>query len=130
MQRLHDYTTLVAPSPFQIAGIQALNQGAEFYDGLRSKYEGLRNQLITHVEQSGLSFLKPEGTYFLYADAASMGFANDRKTAEHLRANGLAVVAGFGFYRRRARTNFIRFCFAKYPQTIERAGEVLSSLKR
>jgi len=130
MQRLHDYTTLVAPSPFQIAGIEALNLPQSFYDGLNAKYQGLRDKLAAHVSAAGFEFNQPEGTYFLYADARNLGFSNDKKAAEHLRQNGLAVIAGFGFYRPRARTNFVRFCFAKYPETIERAGEKLAALNK
>lgn len=128
MQRLHDYTTLVAPSPFQVAGIQALSLPETFYSGMVAKYAGLRNQLSVAVADAGFKFAKPEGTYFLYADASALGFKNDRQTAEYLRSKGLAVIAGFGFYRPRARTNFIRFCFAKYPETIGRANEKLAAL--
>ncbi len=130
MQRLHDYTTLVAPSPMQIAAIQALQLEQDFYDGMRVKYEALRDRLAGYVADAGLSFLRPEGTYFLYADAHGLGFKNDRQTAAFLLQSGLAVIAGFGFYRKRARTNFIRLCFAKYDTTIDKAGERLASLRR
>jgi aminotransferase len=131
MQRLHDYTTLVAPSPFQIAGIQALSLPDSFYAGLVDKYEGLRDQLCGLVSNAGFRFnYMPQGTYFLYADAKPFGFRNDRQTAEFLREHGLAVIAGFGFYRKRARTNHIRFCFAKYPETISKAGEKLLVLPK
>lgn len=129
MQRLHDYTTLVAPSPFQIAGIEAVSLPETFYTGMTAKYEGLRDRLMGYVEAAGFKFLRPQGTYFLYADASSLGFKNDKQASEYLRANGLAVIAGFGFYRPRARTNSIRFCFAKYPQTIDKAGEKLAALR-
>lgn len=129
MQRLHDYTTLVAPAPFQVAGIHALGLPQSFYDGLNTKYEGLRDQLSGYVEQAGFKFMKPQGTYFLYADASHLGLADDQAVMEHLRVNhGLAIVGGFGFYRPNTKTQFIRFCFAKYPATLKRAGEKLAAL--
>ncbi|QQR55833.1 MAG: aminotransferase class I/II-fold pyridoxal phosphate-dependent enzyme [Candidatus Melainabacteria bacterium] len=129
MQRLHDYTTLVAPSAFQVAAIKALSLPQSFYDDLTLKYEALRDEFAGYVENANFKFIQPQGTYFLYADASHLGFEDDKATTEYLRTQkGLAVVAGFGFYRPNTRTQHIRFCFAKYPATLRLAGEKLATL--
>lgn len=125
IRRLHDYTTLAAAAPFQIAGVDALNVGAQYYARHRRKYQKLRDVLSGHLRQCGFQFQDPEGSYFIYADARHLGFQNDRQSASFLLEHGIAAVSGYGFYRPRARTNMLRFCFAKFPCTLEQAGEKL-----
>jgi aminotransferase len=131
VRRLHDYLTLAAPTPFQYAGIQALQCDDGFYGALTAKYTALRDQLSAHIERAGLPFVKPSGTYFIFADSSGLGFKNDRQVARYFLSElKLAVVAGFGFFRERARTNHVRFCFAKYPGTLDRAGQQLALITR
>lgn len=130
LRRMHDYLTLAAPTPFQYAGIAAVSAGDDFYTGLIAKYTTLRDQLAAHVESAGIPFAKPAGSYFIFADGSNLGFKNDREAAEYFVNDlKLAVVSGYGFFRPRARTNYLRFCFAKYPQTLDLAGQRLAQLK-
>lgn len=127
IRRVHDYLTLCAPAPLQMAGIVALEMGEDFYKGMVEKYQALRDQLCAVAEKAGFKFRKPEGTYYLFTDASGFGFESDRKMWEFLlRECGLATVAGYCFYRPDARTQNIRFCYAKSPRTISRAEERLA----
>jgi len=128
IRRVHDYLTLAAPSPLQVAGVVALNLPDQFYREMVEKYRGLRDQLMPVVEAAGFKFRKPEGTYYLFTDCSHMGFANDRQLWEYLlREFGLATVAGYCFYRPEFNTHKIRFCYAKYPSTIEAAAVQLKA---
>jgi L-glutamine---4-(methylsulfanyl)-2-oxobutanoate aminotransferase len=129
LRRLHDYLTLAAPSPLQAAGIVAMNLPDDFYREMVLKYQGLRDELMPLVEKAGFKFRKPEGTYYLFTDCSHMGFQNDREAWEYLlREFNLATVAGYCFHRPRVRSQNIRFCYAKYPATIEAAGVKLEEL--
>lgn len=129
IRRVHDYLTLAAPSPLQQAGIVALNLPDDFYRTMANKYRELRDQLIPAVEAAGFKLnRKPEGTYYLFTDCSHMGFANDRQLWEYLlREFGVATVAGYCFYRPDTTTHKIRFCYAKYPATIEAGAERLKA---
>ncbi len=131
MRRLHDYLTLAAPTPLQVAGITAMNLPPEFYADMVSKYQALRDELMPLVQKAGFKFRKPEGTYYLFTDCSELGFKNDRECWEFLlREFGLATVAGYCFYRPHVTTQNIRFCYAKYPQTIEAAGARLLEMHK
>ncbi len=129
LRRVHDYLTLAAPSPLQAAAVVALNQPDDFYKELADKYRALRDQLCPMLEAAGFKFQKPQGTYYVFADCSHMGFATDRQAWEYmLRALGVATVAGYCFYRPEQSPRHLRFCYAKYPETIAEAGERLKVL--
>lgn len=127
LRKVHDYLTLAAPSPMQIAGITALNMPDEFYAQMVAKYQQMRDQICQVAREAGFEFAqKPEGTYYLFTDPSKLGFENDRKLWEHLLYNHkLATVAGYCFFRPDARTNHIRFCYAKSERTINAAKDKL-----
>lgn len=131
LRRVHDYLTLAAPSPLQAAAVVALNQSDDFYKELADKYREQRDQLCPMLEAAGFKFGKPQGTYYVFADCSHMGFATDRQAWEYmLRALGVATVAGYCFYRPDKSPRHLRFCYAKYPETIAEAGERLKVLKQ
>ncbi|MBX9949412.1 MAG: aminotransferase class I/II-fold pyridoxal phosphate-dependent enzyme [Candidatus Obscuribacterales bacterium] len=131
LRRVHDYLTLAAPSPMQIAGITALNMPDEFYAEMVAKYQQMRDQICLAAKEAGFEFAqKPEGTYYLFTDPSKLGFENDRQLWEHLLyKHKLATVAGYCFFRPDAKTNHIRFCYAKSERTIAAAKEKLISFR-
>jgi aminotransferase len=130
MRRVHDYLTLCAPAPLQMAGIVALEMGEDFYREMVEKYRAARDQLIEVAAKAGFKFRKPEGTYYLFTDVSHMGFASDKQLWEVLlRQHGLATVAGYCFYRPNAKTQNIRFCYAKSQATINAASDRLSAFQ-
>lgn len=130
LRRVHDYLTLAAPSPMQVAGITAMKMPDEFYAGMMARYQEMRDQIMVVAEGAGFKFKKPEGTYYLFTDASQLGFEDDGKLWEHLLTEyKLATVAGYCFHRPGAKTNNIRFCYAKSAKTIEAAKERLVAFK-
>ncbi|MCC7527032.1 MAG: aminotransferase class I/II-fold pyridoxal phosphate-dependent enzyme [Candidatus Melainabacteria bacterium] len=131
LRKVHDYLTLAAPSPMQIAGITALNMPDEFYAEMVAKYQQMRDQICQVAQEAGFEFAqKPEGTYYLFTDPSKLGFENDRKLWEHLLYDHkLATVAGYCFFRPDAKTNHIRFCYAKSEKTINAAKEKLIAFR-
>lgn len=128
IRRVHDYLTLCAPAPLQMAGVVALEMGEDFYREMREKYQAMRDQLCEVAERAGFKFRKPEGTYYLFTDCSQMGFKNDRQLWEYLlREFKIATVAGYCFYRPGVTTQNIRFCYAKSPKTIAAAQERLTA---
>jgi L-glutamine---4-(methylsulfanyl)-2-oxobutanoate aminotransferase len=128
IRKLHDYVTLAAPSPLQIAAVTALNLPDSFYDEMVQKYQAARDELAKAAAEAGLKFRLPEGAYYLYTDSSELGFANDKAAWEFLlREHKLVSVAGYCFYRPGTATNNLRFCFAKRPETIEAGAAVLKA---
>jgi aspartate/methionine/tyrosine aminotransferase len=128
LRRMHDYVTLGAPSPLQVAAVTAINMPDSFYGEVNRQYQDSRDQLAEALKQAGLNFRQPEGAYYIFADAAPWGFSDDRQAWEYLlREFRLVSVPGSCFYRPGAQTTSLRFCFAKKPQTIAAGAAALLS---
>lgn len=69
LRKVHDYLTLVAPTPFQIAGVTALELPPEYYSNLIDSYTILRDKLADSLLDAGMELLRPEGTYFILSIA-------------------------------------------------------------
>jgi len=132
MRTIHDYLTLAAPSPLQQAAIVGLNLPDSFYQEVVGKYSLCRDMLMPAVEAAGFKIERqPEGAYYLFADASSLGFASDRLVWECLlRDFGVATVTGSSFYRPGTRSHRLRFCYAKYPTTLESGAQRLKAFQQ
>ena len=130
LRKIHDYLTLVAPTPLQYAGITALQLPNEYYADLVERYTVLRDKLSDSLIEAGFELLRPQGTYFALADCSKLGFSNDREAVDFMaRELRVVAVSGFSFFRPDSVSQAIRFCFAKHIKTLERAGQQLRPMK-
>lgn len=133
IRKVHDYLTVCAPSPFQFAGITALNLDEEYYQNMRALYSKRRNILLETLKESNFNVLDPEGSYYIMADFSEIdwdlgkydqhGWSKDRVFAEFMaREVGVAVVPGSSFYHGdNSGTSTVRFNFAKQEDTLRKA---------
>lgn len=128
IRKAHDYLTICAPAPFQEAGRTALALPASYYEELRRSYAARREILLGGLERAGLRFAAPEGAYYVMADAAPLGWRDDRAFVEFLaRRAGVIAVPGSSFYARGGGRTRARFNFAKKEATLRRAAERLAN---
>ena len=126
LRKVHDYLTICAPTPFQVAGVAALALPDAYYERLRAVYAGRRMLLLDALARAGLTFAPPEGAYYVMADAAALGWKDDREFVEFLaRKVGVVAVPGSSFYRRGGCTR-ARFNFAKKEETLREAARRLA----
>ena len=126
IRKLHDYITLAAPTPLQVAAVTALNLPDSFYAEMTAKYQAARDELCKAAAEAGFKFRVPEGAYYLFTDSTNLGFANDKQAWDYmLREHKLVSVAGYCFHRPGTPTNNLRFCFAKRPATIATGAALL-----
>jgi aminotransferase len=135
IRRAHDFVTVGAPHPLQIAAVAALGLPDVYYVDLRASYQARRDQLLEPIRRAGFVAWTPRGAYYILADAAgfmkALGLADDTAFALHLvKAIGVATVPGSSFYAHPAlgRTK-IRFCFPKTEDVLRDAGERLLKLR-
>ena len=128
IRKAHDYLTICAPAPFQEAGRTALALPGSYYEGLRSAYAARREILLTGLARAGLRFTPPQGAYYVMADAAPLGWRDDRAFVEFLaRRAGIIAVPGSSFYARGGGRTRARFNFAKREATLRRAARRLAT---
>ena len=133
IRKVHDYLTICAPSPFQAAGVVALNLPASYYEDMRAAYGQRRDLLLSGLDAAGFAYRRPEGAYYVMADFSGVrwdlsrwtraGWTADRAFAEYLaREGGVAVVPGSSFYAGgEMGRSAVRFNFAKHLSTLETA---------
>lgn len=127
IRKVHDFLTVGAAAPLQRAGAAALSLPQSYYDKLTSDYSSRRDSMLKILEEAQIPYFKPAGAYYVFTDIEKFGFANDVAFTEFLVKDvGVAVVPGSSFFRKGERGNhYVRFCFAKRPETLAAARERL-----
>jgi aspartate/methionine/tyrosine aminotransferase len=132
IRKVHDFLTVGAPHPLQEAGATALRLPESFYAELAAMYESKRARLLEALSGAGLKCRAPQGAYYIMADIAHLGFADDLAAAEFMLDEvGVAAVPGSSFYHHaELGRRMLRFTFSKSDTTIAAAAERLRSLDR
>jgi aspartate/methionine/tyrosine aminotransferase len=130
IRKVHDFLTVGAASPLQQAGVKALEMPAAYYQNLAATYQSKRDTMLEMLRNSGFQPFVPNGAYYVMCDASALGFPDDVTLARHLVEEiGVAAVPGSSFFSGpSAGRNFIRFCFAKKPETLDAAAARLRQL--
>jgi len=129
-RKVHDFLTVGAAAPLQHAVVTALNFPPSYYDGLAAEYAASRDVLLHYLDQTGLSYTRPEGAYFVMVDISPFGYASDVEFAHWMAKEiGVAPVPGSSFFAA-GENRYIRLNFAKRPETLHAAGERLLKLRR
>ena len=115
MGLIHDLLYICAPTPLQMAGIQALQFPPIYYKQLQKTFTDNRNYLVDGLRNLGFEVQSPQGAYYLIADYRKLVFtSNTELFADILLYNtGVSTVPGKYFYTHSSDADFkIRFCFA------------------
>ena len=126
---VHDFLTVAAATPLQVAGITALGLGPAYYEGMRAEYAQRRDVMLRVLAEAGFEVASPPaGAYYVMADCSHLGLGDDVATARHLVEHvGVAAVPGSSFVADPADgAHLLRFAFCKRVETLEAAGERLS----
>jgi aminotransferase len=132
IRKVHDFLTVGAAHPLQIAIAQALDLPASFYVELLGDYHERRDALVGGLEECGFEASAPDGAYYVMAGIKSFGALDDVEFARRLiREVAVATVPASSFYHDPALgRGQVRFSFPKRIETIERGLAALRSLKR
>ncbi|MFD1201026.1 aminotransferase class I/II-fold pyridoxal phosphate-dependent enzyme [Leucobacter albus] len=130
------FLTYSGGAPFQPAIARALVGGDADIASLRETLDARRELLLASLSRVGFSSVRPEGTYFVCADATPFLSADVPDGAAFARwlpgAVGVACVPLSAFCREGSATaealaNWVRFTFVKNDQTLATAIERLET---
>jgi aminotransferase len=133
MRPVHDYLTVCAPTPLQVAAVTALNLPQEYYDDMLVDYHNRRDKMMSVLNAIGFRAQKPEGAYYVLADYSNVPSKHSKKDSksfavwmtEKLR---VAVVPGEVFYTIPGYGyKTVRFAFPKQLSTLQAAADRMDS---
>jgi aspartate/methionine/tyrosine aminotransferase len=127
---VHDFLTVAAPAPLQIAGITALGLSETYYSETVTAYDERRTTMMRILDDAGFEARPPAGAYYVMADVSHLGYEDDVAAARDLVERiGVATVPGSSFFSDPTDgAHLLRFAFCKQLGTLEAAGERLLPL--
>jgi len=131
MRRTHDFLTVGAPHPLQIATVAALNLPESYYRELARAYQEKRDAFVRGLQAAGLDCRPPAGAYYVMADFSAFPFPDDWAFAMYLVERlRVAVVPGSSFYGNpKDGQRFVRFMFSKKDETLREAVSRVQGLR-
>lgn len=127
IRKAHDFLTVGAPHPLQMAGAAALALPDSYYEKLSDGYRRRKELFLPYLHEAGFEFQDVEGAYYVMTDVAGFGATNDTEFVKWMiREIGVSAVPGSSFYSPREQgSTQVRFMFAKKDETLKAAGEKL-----
>jgi aminotransferase len=131
IRKVHDFLTVGAAHPLQIAIAAALELPPSFYTELLGDYSERRDAIVAGLRECGFEVEAPDGAYYVMAGFASFGFTDDVAFSRHLiEKAAVATVPASSFYHDPSMgRSQVRFSFPKKIETIERGIEALRRLQ-
>ena len=131
IRKVHDFLTVGAAHPLQVAVASALELPSSFYGELRGDYLERRDAIVSGLNDCGFEVAAPEGAYYVMAGIGAFGFEDDVAMARHLiEKAAVATVPGSSFYHDPALgRSLLRFSFPKKLSTIERGVAALKAAR-
>jgi aminotransferase len=131
IRKVHDFLTVGAAHPLQVAVAAALDFPASFYVELLGDYQERRDAIVAGLQECGFQAAAPDGAYYVMAGIGTFGFDDDTAFARHLIERvAVATVPGSSFFHDPAEgRGLVRFSFPKRIETIERGVHALRALR-
>jgi len=129
IRKVHDFLTVGAAAPLQKAALAGLELPQSYYDELQKEYTEKRDFFIKGLDEAGLSYVVPQGAYYVMVDISEFTDKGDEFFCEWLiKEVGVAAVPGSSFFKEDVN-HLIRFHFAKKKETLEAAIDKLKTVK-
>ncbi|MEO7277608.1 MAG: aminotransferase [Sphingomicrobium sp.] len=119
--RAHQFLTFCTPPNLQSAVAFGLNEGDEWIQPMRERFQRARNRMTQGLANAGFAVLDCAATYFLCVDLAASGVSIDDESfaAAAVEKAGVAVVPLSPFAESDPSRHLVRLCFAKGDETID-----------
>jgi aspartate/methionine/tyrosine aminotransferase len=132
IRKVHDFLTVGAAHPLQVAIAHALDLPPSFYVELLGDYQERRDAMIAGLQECGFEATAPDGAYYVMAGIGAFGAQDDVAFARLLIDEAaVATVPASSFYHDPSLgRGHVRFSFPKKIETIERGLAALSTLRR
>ena len=123
--RVHQYTIMSAPTPSQMAAVEALKSGPPYVEAMREEYDRRRRLIVPGLNQLGLPTFEPHGAFYAFPNIAVTGLDDETFAQKLLEEERVAVVPGGSFGP--GGEGFVR---CSYATSYEKIEEALNRMER
>ena len=110
MTKIHQFTTMAAPTMSQYAGLEAIRQAESDVEMMRESYNQRRRYLLAELKRLGIPCFEPLGAFYIFPNISQFGLTSEDFAMELLNSKRVAVVPGTAFGR--GGEGFIRISYA------------------
>jgi aminotransferase len=119
MTKIHQYTIMSAPTPAQVAAIEALKTGEKDVIEMVEDYDRRRKVIVKGLCDIGLSCFEPKGAFYAFPSITCTGMTSEEFSEALLKEEKVAVVPGSAFGK--CGEGYVRCCYATSLADIEEA---------
>jgi len=119
MTKIHQYTIMSAPTPAQVAAIEALKTGEPDVVEMVEDYNRRRKIIVKGLTDIGLPCFEPKGAFYDFPSITCTGMNSETFSETLLQEEKVAVVPGSAFGQ--CGEGYIRCCYATSLADIEEA---------
>lgn len=124
MTKVHQFAIMSAPTTAQFAAIEAMRNGDEDIEMMRSEYDMRRHVMVKGFNDMGLDCFEPLGAFYTFPSIKSTGLSSDEFCERCLREKKVAVIPGTAFGE--CGEGFIR---CSYAYSIDSINEALNRIE-
>ena len=128
--RAHQFITFAVHHPSQEAIAYALNLPNSYFSSFQEMYLAKRDLMMSALDSGGLTYIAPEGTYFLMANYTGVFDGTPMEYTRHLiKEIGVACIPPESFYspqHTHIGHGYVRFAFCKSDELLGEAKERLT----
>ncbi len=127
--KAHQFLVFTTPPNLQRAAAYGLGKDDEYFKSLSGELQAKRDLLRAGLEDIGFGVMPCDGTYFLNADFAPLGFSGtDEEFCRMITIEaGVTAVPVSAFYSGPGVDHFARFCFCKEDEILHEAVSRLAA---
>ncbi len=123
LRKVHDFTTVCAPTPLQEAMSTVIGLPDSYYQWLQTFYASRRSRMLGILDKHGFKCAAPEGAYYVMADFRRLGRGEDDMAFAYWLIDeiGVATVPGSSFFASDPSLGrgLVRFAFPKKDETFD-----------
>ena len=119
MTKIHQYTIMSAPTPAQVAAIEALKTGEKDVVEMIEDYDRRRKVIVEGLGNIGLPGFEPKGAFYAFPSITRTGMTSEDFSEALLKEEKVAVVPGSAFGK--CGEGYVRCCYATSLADIEEA---------
>lgn len=97
MVKLHQFAIMCAPTTSQYAAVEALRNGDEDVEEMRTAYNQRRRYLLHAFQEMGLECFEPFGAFYVFPCIKEFGMTSEEFAERFLAEEKVAVVPGTAF---------------------------------